>query len=172
MTSFFQQSTSPSSVAIFQHYQWMEFTFHNSRVCAQYSDFLDRVQLRTQKLLKQGYVAPRLKSSHQKFYGRHHHWLTIGKYPYLKWQWIFYFLRMCVLSSITTKTFDQTWLYIRVTRRVSYKKQELFTHRERLSSPQVFFVGSVLFIFLVFVLSYYVSLCSEFRVMISVTICA
>jgi hypothetical protein len=108
-----------------------------SRVCAQYSDFLDRVQLLPQKLLKQRYVAPRLKSSQQKFYGRHHHWLTIGKYPYLKWQWIFYFLRMCVLSSITTKIFDQTWLYIRVTRRVSYKKQELFTHRERLSSPQV-----------------------------------
>ena len=42
-----------------------------SRVCAQYSDFLDRVQLLTQWLLKQGYVAPRLKSSLQKFYRRH-----------------------------------------------------------------------------------------------------
>ena len=37
-----------------------------SRVCAHYSDILDRVQLLTQKLIKQGYVAPRLKSSLQK----------------------------------------------------------------------------------------------------------
>ena len=42
-----------------------------SRACAQYSDFLDRAQLLTQKLLKQGYVVPRLKSSLQKFYYRH-----------------------------------------------------------------------------------------------------
>jgi len=39
---------------------------------AQYIDFLDRAQLQTQKLLKQGYFAPRLKSSLQKLYGRHH----------------------------------------------------------------------------------------------------
>jgi hypothetical protein len=37
---------------------------------SQYSDFLDRAQLLTQKLLKQGYFAP--KSSLQKFYGGHH----------------------------------------------------------------------------------------------------
>ena len=42
------------------------------RACAKYSDFLDRPQLLTQKLLKQGYVAPRLKSSLQTLYGRHH----------------------------------------------------------------------------------------------------
>jgi hypothetical protein len=36
MTSFFQQSTSPSSVAIFQHYQCMEFTFHNSYVILEF----------------------------------------------------------------------------------------------------------------------------------------
>ena len=38
-----------------------------SRACAQYSDFIDRVQLLTQKLLKQGYIAHRLKSSLQTF---------------------------------------------------------------------------------------------------------
>ena len=43
-----------------------------SRACPQYSDYLDRAQLLTQKLLKQGYVAPRLKLSLQKVYGRHH----------------------------------------------------------------------------------------------------
>jgi hypothetical protein len=30
--------------------------------------------------------------------------LTATKYPYLKWQWIFYFLRRFFLSSITAKT--------------------------------------------------------------------
>ena len=43
-----------------------------SRAYAQYSDFQERTQLLTQNLLQQGYVASRLKSSHQKFYGRHH----------------------------------------------------------------------------------------------------
>ena len=43
-----------------------------SRACAQYSDCLNRAHLLTQKLPKQGYVAPRLKSSLQKLYGRHH----------------------------------------------------------------------------------------------------
>ena len=38
---------------------------HYSRACAQYSDFLDRAQLLTQKLLK-------LKSSLQKFNSRYH----------------------------------------------------------------------------------------------------
>jgi len=43
-----------------------------SRACAQYSDLLDRAQLLTQKLLKQGYVTPRMKASLQKFNDRHH----------------------------------------------------------------------------------------------------
>ena len=43
-----------------------------SRACCQYSDFLNRAQLLTNKLLQQGYVAQRLKSSLLKFYGRHH----------------------------------------------------------------------------------------------------
>ena len=32
-------------------------------------------------------------------------WLTVRKYPYLKWQWIFYLLHRCFLSSINAKTF-------------------------------------------------------------------
>jgi hypothetical protein len=43
-----------------------------SRACAQYIHFLYRAQLLMQKLRKQGYVAPRLKSLLQNFYGRHH----------------------------------------------------------------------------------------------------
>ena len=46
--------------------------------------------------------------------------------------------------------FYRTWLYIWVTRRGSYKKQEPPTPRKHLSSYPVFFVGSVLLIFLVF----------------------
>jgi hypothetical protein len=42
-----------------------------SRAIAQYNTFMDRAQLLTQMLLKQGYVALRLKSSLQKFYCRH-----------------------------------------------------------------------------------------------------
>ena len=42
------------------------------RTCAQYSDVLDWAKQLTQKLSKQGYVAPKLKSSLQEFYGRHH----------------------------------------------------------------------------------------------------
>ena len=38
-----------------------------SRACAQYIDLLDKAQLLTKRLLKHGYVAPRLK-----FYGRRH----------------------------------------------------------------------------------------------------
>ena len=44
----------------------LAYSTRYSRNCAQYSDFLSRAQLLTQKLLKQGYVSPGLKSSLQK----------------------------------------------------------------------------------------------------------
>jgi glutaredoxin 2 len=40
--------------------------------CTQYSNIQERAQLLTQKQLNQGYFSPRLKSSLQKFYGRHY----------------------------------------------------------------------------------------------------
>ena len=43
-----------------------------ARACVQYSDFLERGQLLSQKLLSQGYVKPKLESSLRKFYVRHH----------------------------------------------------------------------------------------------------
>jgi hypothetical protein len=43
-----------------------------SRACGSYQDFLDRGLLLTRKLLKQGFLLVKLKSSLQKFYGRHH----------------------------------------------------------------------------------------------------
>ena len=43
-----------------------------SRACVSYPDFLDRGLLLTSKLLNQGFLSERLKSSLRKFYGRHH----------------------------------------------------------------------------------------------------
>ena len=43
-----------------------------ARACVKYSDFLERGQLLSQKLLSEGYVKPRLEASLRKFYGRHH----------------------------------------------------------------------------------------------------
>ena len=40
-----------------------------SRACGLYNDFLDRAWILTNKLLRQGFVAERLKSSLQKFFG-------------------------------------------------------------------------------------------------------
>ena len=44
----------------------------SSRACDVYRDFLDRARLLTDKLMRQGYVAKRLKSSLLNLYGRHH----------------------------------------------------------------------------------------------------
>ena len=43
-----------------------------SRACISYQDFLDRGLLLTRKLLNQGFLLTKLKSSLRKFYGRHH----------------------------------------------------------------------------------------------------
>ena len=69
---YFYVLPSLSQVVIFQRHLRVEFTFHSrySTACVQYSDFLDRAQLLKQTILKQDYVAPRLKSSLQQFYGR------------------------------------------------------------------------------------------------------
>jgi hypothetical protein len=43
-----------------------------SRACGSCQDALDRGLLLTRKLLNQGFLLVKLKSSHRKFYGRHH----------------------------------------------------------------------------------------------------
>ena len=43
-----------------------------SRACSDYHDFLQRCAVLTERLLKQGYVRPRLVRALKKFYGRHH----------------------------------------------------------------------------------------------------
>ena len=42
-----------------------------ARACSNYQDFLARAKMLTDKLLKQGYLRPRLQSTFKKFYGRH-----------------------------------------------------------------------------------------------------
>jgi hypothetical protein len=73
------------------------------------------------------------------------------------------------MFSFLCQDFYRTWLYIWVTRRVSYKKQELRTLCEHLSSHPVFWCCSS---FQFFVLSNYLSLRSQFRDVMSVTISA
>ena len=43
-----------------------------SRASSDYHNFLQRCQVLTEKLLKQGYIRPRLVRAFKKFYGRHH----------------------------------------------------------------------------------------------------
>jgi hypothetical protein len=43
-----------------------------SRACGSYQDFIDRGLMLTRKLLKQGFLLVKRKSSLRKFYGRHH----------------------------------------------------------------------------------------------------
>jgi hypothetical protein len=45
---------------------------HRSYIIAAMQDFLDRRLLLTRKLLNQGFLLVKLKSSLRKFYGRHH----------------------------------------------------------------------------------------------------
>jgi hypothetical protein len=74
-----------------------------SRACGSYQDFLDRGLLLTRKLLSQGFLLVKLKSSLRKFYGRHP-WLTVMENLCHKWP------RICstcrkhfpILSSIMT----------------------------------------------------------------------
>ena len=51
---------------------WQLYCCYDIRIIHNFHDCLDRLQLLTQMLLKQGYAAPRLKSSVQKLFGRHH----------------------------------------------------------------------------------------------------
>ena len=98
------------------------------------------------QLLKQGYVAAELKSSLQKLYGRHHG--LVYRYEICISQMTMDLLLLTSFvfhSTITAKTLTEFDCIrcIRVTRRVSYQKQELITLHSR-------FGEVVLFIFLVF----------------------
>ena len=104
--SSFPIANFPSSVLIFQHHQRMEFTFQNSY------DILDLVPSAVTYWTE--------RSSRRKSYSykaalrfcwslRYNSstvvitiWMTVTKYPYLKWQWIFFsFLYHCLLHVLT-----------------------------------------------------------------------
>ena len=70
--------------------------------------------------LKQGYVAPGLKSSLQNFYGRHNKPVIVTKHQFLTWEWIFSFLHRFFFP-LSREDFYRAWLG--VTRRMSCKKQ-------------------------------------------------
>jgi len=134
----------------------------------------------TQKLLKQGYVAPRLKPSLQKLYVRHHNLVdryeeefedTKGVNIHISndnGSFSFYVDAFFPLS--LPRLLPDLTVYMSNTV-VSYKMQKLHTRHEHLSSPTVFGGARVANLFGVFVvLSYYVSLPFEFYVVMPVTI--
>ena len=91
----------------------------------------------------------------------------------IKWQWIFYFLRRCFLSSITATTVTGLYriymyelhncyralpyIHVWVTRRVSYMKLEMLINYLSGSLPTVFWWGPYCLFKKKMVLSYYVS---------------
>ena len=84
----------------------LEFTFHNSYVIPELvtSTVIFWTEL-IQKLLKQGYVAPRLKSWLQEFYGGHNNLVDRYKISISQMKMDLLILGRCFLSSITAKTF-------------------------------------------------------------------
>ena len=93
-----------------------------SRACGSYQGFLDRGLVLTRKLLNQGFLLVKLKSSLRKFYGRHHGYVAL------------------VVN--TSRSFPHsrliTGFVTRLTRRVPLVEQELLTLPVHLSSPPVF----------------------------------
>ena len=98
-------------VAIFQHHQCMAFTFHTSYVILELVPsiviFFGQSSVTDTNSTQQCYVAPRLKSSLQRLYCRHHN--LVGRYEISTSQMTMdlLFLRRCLLSSITAKTFTR-----------------------------------------------------------------
>jgi hypothetical protein len=109
-----------------------------SRACGSYRDFLDRGLLLTRKLLDQGFLFVKLKSSHRNIYD----WSP----PWLGWP----LCHICVTNDHrcvslvvnSSRSFPHSWpitgFETRLTRRVPLVEQELLILPEHLSSPPVF----------------------------------
>ena len=113
------------------------------RACGSHYDFLDRGLLLTRKLLNQGFLVVKLKSSLRKFYGRHHD--LVNHY----WVSVSYMTSGYVpFAVITMQSFPHLWhinrFVSRVTQPVPLLEQELLTFLEHLSSP-LFLSGLMLF---------------------------
>ena len=91
-----------------------------SRACGSHHDFHDRGLLLTRKLLNQGFLLVKLKSSLRKFYGRHH---DHGYVP---------------LVVNTSRSFPHSRLVTRLTLTVPLVEQEMLTLPEHPSSSPVF----------------------------------
>ena len=61
-----------SNISAPAHGEYIYQMIRYSRACGSYLDFLDRGLLLTRKLLNQGFLLVKLKSSLRKIYGRHH----------------------------------------------------------------------------------------------------
>ena len=107
-----------------------------SRACGSYQDFLDRGLLLTRKLLNQGFLLVKLKSSLRKFYGRHHD--LVNRYGISVTNDHGY----ASPSVNTSLSFPHsrliTGFVTRLIRRVTLVEQDLLTLPEHLSSPPVF----------------------------------
>ena len=102
-----------------------------SRACGYYKDFLDGGLLLKGKVLNQGYLLVKFKSSLRKDYGRLT-WLTATEYLCHKWPHI----------CSTSRSFPHSWLITRfatrVIRRVPLVDDELPTLSEHMSSTPGF----------------------------------
>ena len=107
-----------------------------TRACGSYQDFLDRGLLLTRKLLNQGFLLVKLKSSLRNFYGRHND--LVDRYGISVTNDHGY----APLVVNTSRSFPHsrliTGFVTRLTRRVPLVEQELLTLPEHLSSPPVF----------------------------------
>ena len=110
-----------------------------SRACGSYQDFLDRGLLLTRKLLNQGFLLIKLKSSLQKCYGRHHD--LVDRYGISVSQMTMHGYVPLVVN--TSRSFPHsrliTGFVTRITRRMPLVEQELPTLPEHR-----FLVGFVL----------------------------
>ena len=107
-----------------------------SRACGSYQDFLDRGLLLTMKLLNQGFLLVKLKSSLRKIYGRHHD--LVDRYGISVTNDHGYVPLVVSTSRFFPHSRFITGFVTRLTRRVPLVEQELINLPEHLSSPPVF----------------------------------
>ena len=109
------------SVAIFQHHQRMEFTFHNSYVIMELlsSTVIFWTELSCWHESYSNKATLLLDECHLYVNSTVVITIWLTKYPYLNWEWIFCFLRRCFLSSLTTKTFVLSY-YVSLRSQISY----------------------------------------------------
>jgi hypothetical protein len=104
----------------------------HSKACGSYHDFLDRGLLLTRKLLNQGFLVVKLKSSLQTFCGRYHD--LVIRYGDLCNKWP----RICSVCRNHIRSFPHSWLITwfvtRLTRRVPLVERKLPTLPEHKSS--------------------------------------